>query len=150
MVTGLPKHITVRRAFERIRCQADAVIESIEQEATEAALALGLDVRSREKLMDALAREKGVWEWQHGGRCCSYLDDHRQSAPREDDRAVCVMMISQLITARDYIGSSFLDWSERPSTIDLGSACIDIVSACDDIDDRLKVLRCRLPRVTAA
>ena len=102
MVTGLPKHITVRRAFERIRCQADAVIESIEQEATEAALALGLDVRSREKLMDALAREKGVWEWQHGGRCCSYLDDHRQSAPREDDRAVCVMMISQLITARDY------------------------------------------------
>jgi len=135
MVTELYKHITVHRAIESLRRQAEAIIKAIEQEAIEAARVLGFETISRERLMDALDRDMGAWERKRG-RSCSYLDEHRTTAPRECDRAVCVAMIGHLLTIRDEIDDQeFVD---------------NLISECNDIDSRLKVLRCRLARATAA
>jgi len=135
MVIELFKHTTAYRAIESLRRQAETILEGIEQEAIEAALALGLDVRSRERLRNAIDRDMGVWERQHG-QSCTYLDEHRTTTPHECDRAVCVAIIGHLLTIRDE--SDYDEFADN------------LISECNDIDSRLRVLRCRLPRVTAA
>ena len=134
MVTELVKHTTTYKAIESLHRQAAKIIETIEQEAIDAARGLDFDTISRARLRDALDRDIDAWERQHG-QGCSYLDEHRESLPCECDRAVCVAVIGYLLTIRgESDDDKFAD---------------NLISERNDIDSRLKVLRSRLSRATA-
>jgi hypothetical protein len=133
MIVEPSKHTTARQALEPPRQQAEAIIKTIEQEGIAAARVLGFETKSREKLMETLESEIGAWETTRG-QSHFYLDEHRETAPREADRVVCLVMITMLMTVRDDIGPSFISYEEAG----------DWDSACDHIDSRLQVLRRRL------
>src|SRR6266446_452746 len=71
------------------RQQFDAIIESVQREALAAALALGFECTSRQKLLPALKRELAFWKeeycWELDGPVADFAD-----YPKAWRRVVCI------------------------------------------------------------
>jgi hypothetical protein len=78
------------------RQQFDAIIESVQREALAAALALGFECTSRQKLLPALKRELVFWKeeycWELDGPVADFAD-----YPKAWSRVVCIEVIRMLL-----------------------------------------------------
>ena len=76
--------------------QFDAIIESVQQEALAAALALGFECTSKQKLLPALKRELAFWKeeycWELDGPVADFAD-----YPKAWSRVVCIEVIRMLL-----------------------------------------------------
>ena len=112
--------------------QFDAIIESVQQEALAAALALGFECTSRQKLLPALKRELAFWKeeycWELDGPVADFAD-----YPKAWSRVVCIEVIRMLL-------------EEILGIID--GAGLD--SGLEFCDESLQVLRSRLDSAVRA
>lgn len=79
-----------------IRSAEDKVIESVQREALAAALALGFECTSRQKLLPALKRELAFWKeeycWELDGPVADFAD-----YPKAWSRVACIEVIRMLL-----------------------------------------------------
>ena len=106
------------------RQQFDAIIEGVQQEATAAALALGFECKSKQKLVAALKRELDYWEREW---CFDPDPDEYAAYPKSWARVVCVAIVRFLVEDIE----QFID-------------DVDIRGGLDEIDENVNILRTRI------